>query len=342
MIEFIQQAGFFVWHLFRFMVGFYVVWVPGFLLAGLLTCRFRRQAWNRVVNGSESNLKAVFHAIGLGMTGSAGRKRGLEAMLNLLRQGASPASAFASLIASRNMTIHFWSIFALSLGAEFATGHLLGSLVMIGLVTLGLQRMKLQVVRLPQVPDPRRHPLDSPHFPSWRSLLFSFQGWRALFTFFLGEVASFAPSLAVGILLGGTILAAGLRPWWVEFAAPFGEATILSDVTNAVLAPVLSVVAFLSPVGNLPVIHALFKTGGLNYPGIISFCLASVIHPRDVKTYIALFGRKQTWAILTLFYGSAVFGGLGSLWIYGAFGFRPNLPPIKIGSKILDALLGLL
>ena len=35
----------------------------------------------------------------------------------------------AYLIASRNMTIHFWAIFALSLGVEFAVGQVLGALV---------------------------------------------------------------------------------------------------------------------------------------------------------------------------------------------------------------------
>ena len=155
---------------------------------------------------------------------------------------------------------------------------------------------------------------------------------------FIGqEVRRFAPTLATGIVLGGIIFAAGLEPWWITFADIMGPKTFASDLINALTSPAISAAMFLSPVGNLPVIHALFKTDGLAYPGIISFCLASAIHPRDVRTYFKTFGRRQGLILVGLLYAAAVLGGLGSTWIYAIFGFRPDLPPLKLISKLLSS-----
>jgi uncharacterized membrane protein YraQ (UPF0718 family) len=339
MLTFVGQAGFFGWELFKFMTFFYVVWAPGFLISGMISCRYRGSARNAVTGQSEEGLKGVLQAIGLGMVGSSGRKASLDATLGLMKDGVSPFRAFAFLIASRNMTIYFWSIFALSLGAEFATGQILGALVMIGIVALGLRLLNLQEFKRSALHTPEGSlAVELSAFPSWRSLLFSLAGWQGVLRFIGSEFRRFAPSLLVGILLAGFLFAAGLQPWWRQFADLFGHAALLSDLTNSLVAPVLSSIASLSPVGNLPVVHALFKTDGLSYAGIISFCLASSIHPRDMSVYSKLFGRKNALALIGLLYVAAVLGALGSTWIYAAFGFRPSLPPVKLASKFVSAV----
>ena len=190
------------------------MWVPGFLLAGLLASRFRKQAWDSVLANPGLNLKGVSRAAVLGVVGSVGRKTSVTTMLDLLKQGVSPSLGFVFLIASRNMTVHFWAIFALSLGAEFATGHVLGALVMIGIVTLSLHWLKLTAIEaVPKEKSDRDRSIELPKFVSWRQVLLSFKGWLAILKFIGQEIWRFAPSLGGGIVLGGIILAAGLRPW---------------------------------------------------------------------------------------------------------------------------------
>jgi len=340
MAHFLEQAWFFSVQLFKFMALFYAVWVPGLFVAALLTLRFRRSSWEKLMESSPMSLSSIWRAIQAGVVGSVDRETSRCAAWELLKRGHSPAKAFAYLIASRNMTIHFWTIFALSLGAEFATGQVLGALVMIGIVALGLNWLRPKVLIIPLMGKVESNTsiLDLVSFPSWGALLLSFGGWWAMLKFIGQEVRRFAPTLAVGIVLGGIIFAAGLEPWWITFADITGSKTLASDLINALASPVFSAAMFLSPVGNLPVIHAVFKTDGLAYPGIISFCLASAIHPRDVQVYLKTFGQRQGLILVGLLYAAAVLGGLGSTWIYAMFGFRPDLPPVKLISKLFSAL----
>ncbi len=338
MAPFWQQAWFFSVQLFKFTTLFYTVWVPGFFVAALLTLRFRRSTWERLLESPSTKGPGIWRAIRAGVVGSADREISRQAAWELLKRDHSPATAIVYLIASRNMTIHFWAIFALSLGAEFATGQVLGALVMIAAVALGFKCLGLKPLTAPLSAKSEEKTLDLTTYPSWSALLLSFGGWWAMLKFIGQEVRRFAPTLAAGIILGGIIFAAGLEAWWITFADIMGPKTLASDLINALAAPAFSAAAFLSPVGNLPVIHALFKADGLSYAGIISFCLASAIHPRDVKVYFKTFGQRQGLILVGLLYGGAVLGGLGSTGIYGIFGFRPDLPPVKLISKLLSML----
>lgn len=340
MTHFLEQAWFFSVQLFKFMTLFYTVWVPGVFVAALLTLRFRHSTWEALLESHATSRVTIWRAIQAGVVGSVDRATSRQAAWELLGRGHSPGTAITYLIASRNMTIHFWAIFALSLGAEFATGQVLGALVMVVAVTLSLKCLDLKTLTTPLTGKSEEKTLDLTTYPSWSALLLSFGGWWAMLKFIGQEMRRFAPTLAAGIVLGGIIFAAGLESWWIPFANIMGPKTLASDVINALVAPALSAAAFLSPVGNLPVIHALFKADGLSYTGIISFCLASAIHPRDIRVYFTTFGRRQGLALVSLLYGAAVLGALGSTWIYAIFGFRPELPPVKLISTLL-ATLGL-
>lgn len=144
MTLFWKEAWFFTFELFKFMTLFYMVWGPGFIVAALLTLRFRRPTWERLRSSSHTTKLGIWWAIQAGIVGSVDRERSRQAAWGLLAGGHSLTTFFAYLIASRNMTIHFLAIFALSLGAEFAVGQVLGALVMIGLVTLGLAWLQLR------------------------------------------------------------------------------------------------------------------------------------------------------------------------------------------------------
>ena len=340
-LGFWRDSEFYAWELLKFMTFFYAVWAPGFIVAGLLSCRFRYQVWNSMLSQPRFGFGAVVKAVAAGVVGSAGRKATLSTAGHLLGRGMPGSLVLVFLLAARNMTFHFWALFALSLGAEFATGQVLGTLVMIGVLAVALQGSALRPIESLPREFHKESYLSLPGFGSWWEALFSLRGNLAVVEFFAQELRRFLPSLMAGIVLGGMIFAAGLRRWWFPFADVFGQATFYSDCINALAGAFLGSVVSLSPVGNLPVIHALFKTDGLNYPGIISFCLASALHPMDIRAYRKAFDSRKVWVLVGSLYLGAVLGGLGSTWIYSLFGFRPSLPPANLAGKFLQSLLSL-
>ncbi len=341
MILFWKNAFFFIVSLFNFMLMFFTVWLPGFILAAVLALRFRRPAWDRLAESSATSGMSIFRAVLAGMLGSTNRELSWQVAWDLLQKGHRPATVISYLIASRNMTIIFFSIFTLSLGIEFAIGHVLGALVMIGVVCLTLRWFPVKVQYYPEPQKPSlKGGLQMINISSWSALLLTGKGWWATLKFIGREVRGFAVTLLVGIAIAGVIFAAGMESWWPLFAEILGRYTFVSDLINSLTAPFLSAAIFLSPVGNLPVIHALFKTDGLAYPGIISFCLASIIHPKDLRIYFKTFGKKQGTILVCLLYFGAVAGGFGSTWLYALAGFRPELPPLELFKRILALITG--
>jgi len=75
MAGFWHEARFSTWELFKFMTLFYIVWVPGLLLAGLLACRFRCQAWNSVLANPGPGLAGILQAVAAGVVGTLGERR---------------------------------------------------------------------------------------------------------------------------------------------------------------------------------------------------------------------------------------------------------------------------
>jgi len=194
MAGFWHEAWFFTGELFKFMSLFYIVWVPGFLLAGLRARRFCYQAWNSVLANPGPGLAGIIRAVAAGVVGSVGGKESIGATDDFLIRNVSPTLDFAFLIASRNMTVHFWAIFAL----------LLGALVMIGIVTVSLHGLKLKALEAPS--KEKSQGVESVKHPgsvSWRAVLLSTDGCLAIIKFIGQEIRRFAPSLAVGIALGG-------------------------------------------------------------------------------------------------------------------------------------------
>ena len=73
-LGFWRDSEFYAWELLKFMTFFYAVWAPGFIVAGLLSCRFRYQVWNSMLSQPRFGFGAVVKAVAAGVVGSAGRK----------------------------------------------------------------------------------------------------------------------------------------------------------------------------------------------------------------------------------------------------------------------------
>jgi uncharacterized membrane protein YraQ (UPF0718 family) len=228
--------------------------------------------------------------------------------------------------------IYFLVILMAMMGAEFALGQLMGGIIMTLLVAsgwrllIGGEEFQPSSVTSDKVTSQ----------PTWSGLLLSGSGWWEALKYISREFRFFWLNLSIGILLGGLILAAGLQKWWIDFSQIGGEG-ILSDILTAFVAPIIGIMLFVPPVGNLPVVSNLFKTDAIGYPGVVSFVLASLLNPLILSGYARLLGRRRTVALAALLFLSAFASGLLVTAIYAVFGFRPG--HIPLGRELVDKII---
>lgn len=312
-------------HFFRMM---YWVWIPGFLFSAFFSLRYRESARSRLLSGG-----GLFAAVLYGITSSPSRKKALGIAGELKQKGVGTAKVLAYLIASQNLVIYFLVILMAMMGAEFALGQLMGGIIMILLVASGWRLFMGKEILQPS-------PVGSEGVvglqPTWSGLLLSGSGWWKALKYIGGEFRYFWFNLAIGILLGGMILAAGLQKWWIDFSQ-IGGGGILSDILSAFVAPILGMILFVPPVGNLAVISNLFKTYTIGYPGVVSFVLVSMLNPLILSGYARLLGRRRAMVLVGLLFLSAFVSGLLVTALYALFGFRPGHVPL--GRELVDEII---
>lgn len=318
-------------HIARMM---YWVWVPGFLLSALVSLRYRTQAREALLAHGKTGFTALFpRAVWYGLTASPGPGSSLADALGLLRGGVRPAGALAALVATRNLPLYLVTILTLLLGIEFAVGHVLGTVAMAACVYTGISaftdadewtRAASANGVTPAALEPSRRGEEP---ASWRGLLFRHPGWARILGYCWTEFKWFWPGLAGGVLVGGFVLAAGLKRWWIELAE-VGGGGVIRDLLNAAVGPALGGLLSLPPGGNLPAGTALFKADTLGYPGLVSFVLASSVRLVDLRAYAATWRTAGAARLGLVLYAAALLGGLFATVVFALFGFRPGHIPL--------------
>ncbi len=87
----------FVWcylYLQHIFVMMYWVTIPGLIVCGFMSCRYRRLLQERLLKES-GGTRSLLYAIGLGMTSPASRQGSIETTSTLMNMGVPPAAAMA-------------------------------------------------------------------------------------------------------------------------------------------------------------------------------------------------------------------------------------------------------
>lgn len=310
-------------YLQHFFVMMYWVTIPGLLACAFLSVRYRPVFRDRLLKGASGPL-AVIYAIGLGMTTPAGRDEALERSSELMAQGAPVALGY--LIASRTLGLYVLLAFTVLIGLEFGLGVLLGGLVMILLTAAAAYFLALSPVSGKIAPATSTSNSGDEAPKNWQALLLSREGWWLALKD-IGHVfrGLWLPSLG-GLLLSGLILAVDMRKAW---PLPFwlGDEGFGPAIASAFLGPVLSLVSFSSPLGNLIVVASIWKTWTLAYPGIISFVLASALHPLNLRPMMKLLDPRTGSYVTAILYLSAALGGLTVIGLFELFGLQVTHVP---------------
>ncbi len=322
MVSMMQETAGWGWaYLQHMVIMMYWVWIPGFLVAAVLSARYR-PVFQATTLKERNGARAFWAAIGWGMTSGAGRRSSLETAKALWSEELPGPIVLAFLVSSQSLVLYSLVLFMVLIGFEFSLGILLGGLVMIGLLWL----------IAPALPPGRRVSPDPPGGlvatvpESWASLLCSRRGWQEIVRDIGRYLRNVGPSLIGGLVLGSVVLTVDTRGAWF-FPKWMGDETVGGALASSFLAPWLSVVLFLAPGGNLIVVSSIWKTWTLTYSGVISFVLVSLLHPLTVRGLVGHYGGTRGWVVSTLAYLAAALSGLAIAGSFAVLGIAVTHVP---------------
>ncbi len=278
-------------------------WIPGFLVAALLSARYR-SVLQAITLKERHGGRAFLASVGWGMTSGAGRRSSLETAKALWSEGVPDQVVLAFLVSSHSLVLYSLVLFTVLIGLEFSLGVLLGGLVMISLL-----RLIAPAQGQPGFPSDPVGELVAAGPESWTSLFCSGRGWGEIVREIGRYLRNVGLSLIGGLILGSVVLAIDTRGDWF-FPKWMGDETLAGALASSFLAPLLSVVLFLAPGGNLIVVSSIWKTWTLTYSGVISFVLMSLLNPLAVWGLVGHSRSPRGWAVSGGIYLSAALGGL--------------------------------
>ncbi len=303
------------------VIMFYWVWIPGFLVAAFLSARYR-PVLAGITLEARQGARAFWAAVGWGMTSGAGRRSGLKTAETLWGQGLPDHVVLAFLVASQSLVLCSLVLFTILIGLEFALGVLLGGLVMIGLLCLLAPARGSGSERTPDTPAEANVPRPE----TWGALVGSARGWGEVARDAGRYVRNVGLSLVGGLILGALILAIDTGGQWF-FPKWMGDETLAAALTGSFLAPLLAVVLFLAPGGNLIVASSIWKTWTLAYSGLISFVLMGLLNPLTVRALLRHYGGARGWRLVLALYLSAALGGLAVAGLFALLGVQVTHVP---------------
>lgn len=309
------------------VVMFYWFWVPAFLVVGALSFRYR-PCFEEVTLAERHGARALWAAIGWGMTSATGRATSLEVAKTLWSQGVADHVVLAFLVASQNLALYGLVLLTVLIGIEFGLGVFLGGLVMIGLLhVMAPSRSSPPSAAggIEMAPRARGSAASAPP-PTWRALALSTRGWGHVLRDIGGYVRNVRLSLLAGLALGAFVLTVDTRGYWI-FPKWMGDETLGAALAGSLVAPLLSMPLLLAPGGNLIVVSSIWKTWTLAYSGVVSFVLMSPVNPLTARTLAAHYGAARGGRLIVTLCLSAALGGLAVAGVLAVLGLQVTHVP---------------
>jgi hypothetical protein len=300
-----------------FAIGFkesaamiWLTWWPlvlGFTLSGLVQSLIPRDALRAQLGTTTPT--SVAKASMLGVLSSSCSYAASATSRALFARGASWSNALVFMVASTNLVIELGVLLYLMLGWQFVLAQFVGGAVMVILLAL-TTRVLFSALRQDQLK--RRVLLDEPPSEhaagsSWRERIHHRASFERAARFTMGDLKMLRKELIAGFLVAGFLSVHVPTSWWSHvFVSGHGAWTVLE---NALLAPLVAVVAFVCSVGNIPLAAALWMHG-VAFGGVIAFIFADLITFPLLAIYRRFYGGASTWRLFVLLWSVMSVGGL--------------------------------
>ncbi len=241
----------------------------------------------------------------------------------LFSRGSSWTNALIFMVASTNLVIELAVVLLVLLGWPFVIAQMVGGGVMIvllvALVPLAFRHSR--VGRLGERIAEEDSTLPSAPATDLRDRLSISARYTA------GDLTMVRKELVIGFVVAGFISVHVPNSWWSHiFVHGHGVWTVLE---NVIVAPLVSVVAFVCSVGNVPLAAALWGHG-VAFGGVIAFLFADLVTFPLLVIYRRYYGLANARRLFLVLWASASGAGLAIDGLFDLVHAIPNHRSLRI------------
>ena len=326
--------------------AFFMFWetlwalVLGFGLSGAVQAFVSQNEMRQALGGQ--GLPSLARATFFGMVSSSCSYAASAMAKSLFQKGANFTAAMVFMFASTNLVIELGLVLWVLIGWQFTLSEFVGGFLMIVLLALVSRFVFTPMVvdaarrRLEQggttMPDHAGHTAAEAGETAlqqapWHDRLTSAAGWADAASYTMADLTMLRKEMTAGYLIAGAL--AVLVPsslWSAVFLQGHGLWTTLE---NVLVGPVISVIAFVCSVGNVPLAAALWK-GGISFGGVVSFIFADLITLPLILIYRKYYGGRLTLRLVATSWLVMSTAGLIVEELFSALGLVPATRPTQI------------
>ena len=313
-------------------MGWQILWplILGFTLSAAVQAFVSKRQMVRVL-GSDSPRSIALASL-FGAASSSCSYAAVALARSIFRKGADFTASIVFEFASTNLVIELGIIMIVLLGWRFALAEFVGGPIMIAVLWV-VFRLTL---RRPAVDQARRqaergragrmegHAEMDMSVTDARPLLArmaSPEGFTAVSHYFIMDWAAVWMDIVGGLLIAGAIAAWVPAAFWRGFFLMSHPG--LSLIWGPLIGPVVSMVAFVCSVGNVPLAAVLWN-GGISFGGVVSFIYSDLIILPILNIYRKYYGMRMALYLLATSYVAIVIAGVAVDFLFRGLGLTPT------------------
>jgi uncharacterized membrane protein YraQ (UPF0718 family) len=309
-----------------------ILWalVLGFALSAVVQAVVRKSTIVQLLGDDRPRTLAI--ATGLGAASSSCSYAAVALARSLFRKGANFTAAMAFEIASTNLVIELGIILALLMGWQFTAAEFVGGPVMIVILAV-LFRLFMRSSLIEEARTQAEKgvagsmeghaamDMSVPTQGSFLRRLFSPKGFTAVSHIYVMEWAAILRDVVLGLLIAGAIAAWVPETFWQSFFLT--DHPTLAAIWGPIVGPLVSILAFVCSIGNVP-LAAVLWSGGISFGGVIAFIYADLLIIPILNIYRKYYGIKMMFVLLGTFYLAMVAAGYLVEIIFGVANLIPE------------------
>ena len=309
-----------------------ILWalVLGFALSAVVQAVVRKSTIVQLLGDDRPRTLAI--ATGLGAASSSCSYAAVALARSLFRKGANFTAAMAFEIASTNLVIELGIILALLMGWQFTAAEFVGGPVMIVILAVLFRLfMRSRLIEEARTQAEKgvagsmeghaAMDMSVPTQGSFLRRLFSPKGFTAVSHIYVMEWAAILRDVVLGLLIAGAIAAWVPETFWQSFFLT--DHPTLAAIWGPIVGPLVSILAFVCSIGNVP-LAAVLWSGGISFGGVIAFIYADLLIIPILNIYRKYYGTKMMFVLLGTFYLAMVAAGYLVEIIFGVANLIPE------------------